>query len=180
MKTLYINCCVRKDSRTNLLAHRVLDHLGESFEELKIREMGLKPIDEETIRLREENVEVVSALAKQFAKADRIVIAAPYYDSSFPSLLKLYLENIYVIGVVSTYDEQGNPIGLCKGQELIYVTTAGGPFEPDYSYDYVATLSKKYFGIKKTILVATSMLDVVGFDPQEQVDKAFADYLAKE
>ena len=33
--------------------------------------------------------------AKQFASADTIVIAAPYWDLSFPALLKTYFENIY-------------------------------------------------------------------------------------
>lgn len=50
-------------------------------------------------------------------------------DLSFPARLKIYLENIYVTGIVSKYDENGRPRGLCRAERLYYVTTAGGPFD---------------------------------------------------
>ena len=52
--------------------------------------------------------------ARQFAAADRIVIAAPLWDLSFPAQLKVYLENIYVTGIVTKYSEAGEPVGLCR------------------------------------------------------------------
>ena len=45
-------------------------------------------------------------LASQFQQADEIVIAAPYWDLSFPAILKLYLENIYVTGVFRNIPKQ--------------------------------------------------------------------------
>ena len=36
--------------------------------------------------------------AHQFKNADRIVIAAPFWDLSFPALLKVYIENVSVQG----------------------------------------------------------------------------------
>ena len=105
--------------------------------------------------------------AKQFASADTIVIAAPYWDLSFPSTLKIYIENIYVTGIVSAYDESGMPVGLCKAKELYYITTAGGPYDPTYSYGYIESLAKNYFGIPKTHLVKAEMLDIIGNDAEE-------------
>ena len=67
------------------------------------------------------------ALAKQFALADAIVIAAPYWDLMFPSVLKVYLENITVCGVTFYYSDKGMPQSLCKAKSLYYVTTSGGP-----------------------------------------------------
>ena len=105
--------------------------------------------------------------AKQFTSADTIVIAAPYWDLSFPATLKIYIENIYVTGIVSAYDESGMPVGLCKAKELYYVTTAGGPYDPAYSYGYVESLAKSFFGIPVTHLVKAEMLDIVGNDAEE-------------
>ena len=41
--------------------------------------------------------------------ADTIVIAAPFWDFSFPAALKIYIENIYVTGIVSRYGSDGRP-----------------------------------------------------------------------
>ena len=108
-------------------------------------------------------------LARQFQAADEIVVAAPYWDLAFPAVLKLYLENIYVTGLVSEYTETGEPHGLCRARKLWYVTTAGGPYVPDYSYAYIRTLARDYFGIPETELISAEMLDVQGYDAESIV-----------
>lgn len=57
--------------------------------------------------------------ARQFAAADRIVIAAPLWDLSFPAQLKVYLENIYVTGIVTKYSEASEPVGLCRAKRAL-------------------------------------------------------------
>ena len=171
--TLFINCCVREESRTDRLARAVLQKLGGDFTELKLYEANLKPLDRDTMNKRTALIEQgdysdpIFDYAKQFASADTIVIAAPYWDLSFPATLKIYIENIYVTGIVSAYDESGMPVGLCKAKELYYVTTAGGPYDPAYSYGYVESLAKSFFGIPTTHLVKAEMLDIVGNDAEE-------------
>ena len=171
--TLYINCCAREESRTNRLARAVLQKLGGDFTELKLYEANLKPLDRDTMNKRTALIErgdysdPMFDYAKQFTSADTIVIAAPYWDLSFPATLKIYIENIYVTGIVSAYDESGMPVGLCKAKELYYVTTAGGPYDPAYSYGYVESLAKSFFGIPVTHLVKAEMLDIVGNDAEE-------------
>ena len=171
--TLYINCCIREESRTDRLARAVLQKLGGDFTELKLYEANLKPLDRDTMNKRTALIErgdysdPMFDCAKQFASADTIVIAAPYWDLSFPATLKIYIENIYVTGIVSAYDESGMPVGLCKAKELYYVTTAGGPYDPAYSYGYVESLAKSFFGIPVTHLVKAEMLDIVGNDAEE-------------
>ena len=171
--TLYINCCVRKESRTNKLARAVLQKLGGNFTERKLYEENLKPLDKETLKKRTALIESgdysdrMFENAKQFASADTIVIAAPYWDLSFPAVLKTYFENIYITGIVSEYDENGLPRGLCRAKELYYVTTAGGPYDPTYSYGYVESLAKHFFGIPTTHLVKAEMLDITGNDAKE-------------
>ncbi len=166
--TLYINCCVREESRTDRLARAVLKMLGGDITELNLYRENLKPLDRDTLNKRTALIErgdysdPMFDYAKQFASADTIVIAAPYWDLSFPATLKIYIENIYVTGIVSEYDENGMPVGLCKAKELYYVTTAGGPYDPTYSYGYIESLAKNFFGIPTTHLVKAEMLDIVG------------------
>ena len=68
------------------------------------------------------------APARQFAAADKIVIAAPFWELSFPAILKIYLERITVTDITFGYDEQGKNIGLCKAKKLLFITTRGGDF----------------------------------------------------
>lgn len=63
--------------------------------------------------------------AKQFARADEIILAAPYWDLSFPSIVKAYLESICVVGLTFSYSEKGIPVGMCNAKKLYYVTTSG-------------------------------------------------------
>ena len=171
--TLYINCCAREESRTNRLARAVLQKLGGDFTELKLYEANLKPLDRDTMNKRTALIErgdysdPMFDYAKQFASADTIVIAAPYWDLSFPATLKIYIENIYVTGIVSAYDESGMPVGLCNAKELYCVTTAGGPYDPTYSYGYIESLAKNFFGIPETHLVKAEMLDIIGNNAEE-------------
>ena len=53
-----------------------------------------------------DEIEREISYAKQFAGADTIVIAAPFWDLSFPAILKTYIENIYVTGIVSRYSKK--------------------------------------------------------------------------
>ena len=103
--------------------------------------------------------------AKIFASASQIVMAAPYWDLSFPAMLKNYIEAVNVVGVTFVYSEEGIPHGLCKAERLIYVTTAGGPIvSDDYGYGYVRELSRSYWGISDTVCVKAEGLDIIGAD----------------
>ena len=172
---LYVNACVREESRTERLAKTLLKRLGGASETVKLSEEDLRPLSEKKLNRRTELIErhdysdPMFRLARQFQQADEIVIAAPYWDLSFPAILKLYLENIYVTGLVSEYTETGQPHGLCRARKLWYVTTAGGPYIPDFSYAYIRTLAQDSFGIPETELIVAEMLDVRGFDAESIV-----------
>ncbi len=174
--TLYIDCCARENSRTRILAKALLEKLGE-HEELYLYKEGLKFLDAERLAKRERLIssgeygDPEFKYARQWAAADTIVIAAPFWDLSFPAVLKAYIENIYITGIVSRYDEDGRPQGLCKAEKLYFVTTAGGPLDNRYGYEYIRTLARDYFGIKEVKLIKAEMLDVVGFDEKEIMDK---------
>ena len=115
--TLFINCCPRGESRTEKLARALLKALGE-YEELRLYDEPLHPLGRADIAKRDALLaekkydDEMFRYARQFAAADRIVIAAPLWDLSFPAQLKVYLENIYVTGIVTKYSEAGKPVGL--------------------------------------------------------------------
>ena len=172
---LFINACVRKDSRTLRIAHSILKNKN-GYKELKLEEMNLLPLNKERLEYRSHLAELndftdpIFDLSKEFSNADEIIIAAPYWDLGFPALLKLYLENIYVIGIVSKYNEKGESIGLCHAKRLTYITTSGGKYIPDYSYDYIKSLALN-FGIKEVKLIKAEMLDIDGIDANNIVEE---------
>lgn len=170
--TLFINCCPRDNSRTERLAKKLLEKLGE-YDEVNPEKEGLAPMSKERLEYRTQLLQKgdlsddIFKYAKQFAAADTIVIAAPFWDLSFPSVLKIYIENIYVTGIVSKYDSDGTPKGLCKAKKLYYVTTAGGPYDGRFSFDYLKELAESFFGIGETVLIKAEMLDIIGNDAEK-------------
>ena len=172
--TLFINACVRSESRTKRLADWLLSKQNEPVTEVRLGEITFEPTDEAYLihrdRLAVEGnyADPMFALANQFASADRIVIAAPYWDLSFPAILKQYLEKINVCGITFFYTPEGVPQGLCRAKELIYVTTAGGTFVPEeFGFGYVKALAQNYYGIPEVRLVQAVGLDLDGADPEQ-------------
>ena len=175
---LFVNACVRPNSRTLELAKHILKGLPGRVEEVKLYEQELSPLTLKEMEIRDKSAKSkdfsngIFNLAKQFAKADTIVIGAPYWDLMFPAVLKNYFENITINGLTFTYSEKGIPVGLCKGKKLIYVTTSGGPIIYNFGYDYVSALAKGFYGIKEVALVKAEGLDVYGADVNKIMQNA--------
>lgn len=105
------------------------------------------------------------------------MVAAPYWDMSFPAILKAYFEQINVIGVTFKYSDKGIPVGLCRAKRLTYVTTAGGPiFSDEYGFGYVKALAQGFYGINEVCLVKAEGLDEIGVDVDEILEKAFSEW----
>ena len=168
---LFINACVRPQSRTMLLARRVLERLGGRTEEVVLAEQPLRPLDLQTLCRRDALLQDgdlgadMFRYARQFAAAESIVVAAPYWDMSFPAALKVYFENVMVTGVTFGYTPEGIPRGLCRAGQLVYVTTAGGPIlGQNHGFAYVRALAENYFGIRDIRRFSAEGLDIVGAD----------------
>ena len=176
---LFINACPREGSRTLELARYLLDKTDGSVEELTIFEENLLPLNGKTLALRDKMTanqnfdHPIFKYAKQFATADTIVLAAPFWDLSFPSALKIWLEYVMAKELTFRYTEEGFPCGLCKAKKLFYISTAGGPVLPSHmGFSYVDRLAKSYFGIPETVLFSAENLDVVGADTAAILSKA--------
>lgn len=168
---LFLNACVRPESRTYELAQHVLSKLHGQTTPLHLYEENIPPLDLAGIQQRDNAVRTgdlsapILRYALQFAQADTIVVAAPYWDLLFPAVVRSYFEAITVTGVTFHYTPEGFPAGLCRAKQLIYVTTAGGPIG-DYNlgFDYVKSLSQLYFGIPDVICFSAEGLDIFGAD----------------
>ena len=110
--TLYINACVRADSRTKKLAEALLTKLSDEIMEVKLEDIDFPVTDEKFLGKRDSLIQQGRfdddsfELARQFAGADTIVIAAPYWDLSFQ-----LLDN-------QKYDKVDQPI-RCLGHHLM-------------------------------------------------------------
>lgn len=179
---LYINACVRTGSRTERITEKLLEILDEKVTEVRLSEVDFPVTDEEFLKKRDAGIadgnydDPYFDLAKQFAKADIIVIAAPYWDLSFPASLKQYIEHINVLGITFEYSKDGIPVGLCKAKKLYYVMTAGGTYVPEeFGYDYIKALAQNYYGIRDVELIKATGLDIQGNDAELIVQNCIDD-----
>ena len=182
MNILYVNACVRKDSRTNELGQYALSKLQGNIEEINLDFEKIAPLYKEQLELRDSLLKdknynhPMLKYAKQFANADIVLVSAPYWDLSFPAILKTYIENINVNGITFSYSEKGYPISLCKAKKLIYITTAGGPIiSDDFGFGYIKSLAENFYGIKDITYIKAEGLDVWGANIHEILEKSKKD-----
>ncbi len=178
---LFVNACVRKGSRTKRLAENLLSKLGEPYEEICLEKIAFPLVNEEYLNKRDQLISSgifhspMFDLARQFSEADTIVIAAPYWDLSFPATVKQYLELINVVGITFKYSAEGIPVGLCKAGRLFYVSTAGGTYVPDtFGFGYVKALAENYYGIQDVRKIEAVGLDIDGADANAIMADAMA------
>jgi FMN-dependent NADH-azoreductase len=177
MSILFINACVRENSRTLVLAKSIMKDMRGEITELDLNAENIAPLNRQLLEKRERLIaegnldDPMFHYAKQFAEADEIVIAAPFWDLSFPSILKIYIEQITVSGITFKY-RNGCPLGLCKAKRLTYVTTSGGPIFEDFGYTYVKTIAKSFYGVRETKAYRAMNLDVDMITPEEVLTKA--------
>ena len=183
-KLLFIDACVNRGiSRTEQLAQallKVMNQNGEyEIETLNLEDEDLKLFTGKESALRESLTRAgnfegpLFTYAKQFAAADRIVVAAPYWDFSFPARMKCYLEQICVTSLTFTFSSKGIPGGLCHADSLHYVTTSGGSIgELNLGYEYLEKLCKVYYGINETVCYTAEGLDIEGNSVEEIMKEA--------
>ena len=129
MKRLfYIDSCLRYGSNTKKIADALIDRLSERYE---VETVKLSDYDFPVVKngiLNDRNNGIVPEeyvnIARKIAAADRLVISAPFWDMSFPSALKVFLENMSLFNVTFASNEK-ECYGLCKAEKVLYITTRG-------------------------------------------------------
>ena len=173
MKLLFIDGCVSQRgpaSRTRALAEAFLSafqesHPGAEVETVTLEALDLKPFLPAALDERDALASVgafdapVFDLARQFRGADKIAAAAPFWDLSFPAILRVYIEHISACGLCYHYDEQGCH-GDCRAERLAYLTTGGDCEKPESLGALYWNQLAEMFGIPRFDYVFAGGLDV--------------------
>lgn len=117
--------------------------------------------------------------AKQFAQADRYVIATPFWNLGIPAILKAYFDYVTVKGISFKYTQSG-PVGLLENKKAVCIISRGGKYgeTPMSNFElgerYVKTILT-FFGIKDYFAIAADGTDIIGADIDALVSKASAE-----
>ena len=174
-KLLYIDSCIRGElSRTKKIATPIIEKLSERYEveTIVINDLELRPVQAEENRRRAGGVvsEEAISLANKIKNADRIVIAAPFWDMSIPAALKTFFELCSLFGVTFDSDDK-TCYGLCKAKNAMFITTRGMKIKTGEPLEQATPYLKALFwlwGIKGLEVVARENFDYL---PQEIIEK---------
>ena len=172
-KLVIIDSCMRAESRTRRILNAAREVLSTRYdiEIIDVNAAGLLPLTPEGLEERTTGIvpEQTLSLAKTIAAADRLVVAAPFWDMSFPATLKAFFENMSLYGV--TFEDNGHTcVGLCKCKKVMYITTRGMDIETgsprEQGSSYLMALSTLW-GLGEVTTVAAKNLDYLSTDEVE-------------
>ena len=128
-KLVVIDACIRGEaSRTGRIAEPIIEKLAQRYEVTRfdLTKMDIAPLTPETYAQREAGVVPAWAVeaAKTLAEADRIVVVAPFWDMSFPAVVKVFFEHTSLFDITFT-DNGRTCVGKCKCEKVMYITTRG-------------------------------------------------------
>ena len=189
VRVLPVDCCIRREqSRTRILAEAFLAALQAKgtyqVERLCLMDEPLVALSEgffaqrESLLAENNRAHPRFRYAHQFSQADRVVVAAPFWDLGFPALLKLYIENICLEGITFGVDEHGTH-GLCKAERLLFLTTRGGDYRDsklEMGARYLEALCD-FWDIPRFEVVAADGLDLGWEEVTTILDRAIEDAL---
>lgn len=167
-KLVYIDACIRdKDSRTKKVATPIINELKKKYDVTTfcINDLKLDIVQNELInkRLSGDIPEYVMEWATTIQSADRVVIAAPFWDMSIPSSLKVFIELCSILNVTFKSDDK-TCYGNCKSEKLLYITTRGMDIstndELDQGTSYLKALSFLW-GLGEVFVISCQNMDYI-------------------
>ena len=178
-KVLYLDGCVRGDrSQTRTLAEAYLDMLEKridaDIEKIMLDTLPLACLDSEKLEWRNKCVETGDFSDAYFDHARKIadkhilIIAVPYWDLSFPAMLKLFCEQICINNLTFAYQNDGRILKMNKLEKVVYITTAGGYIgENNFGFEYIRGLFKNIFQVDDFEFYSAEGLDIVSTDAEK-------------
>ena len=182
-KLLYIDACIRDEqSRTKRIATPIIEALKQKYEvqTLVINDLDLSIVKKELITKRN-NGDIdpqVMSWAESVRDADRIVIAAPFWDMSIPAALKNFLELCSIFDVTFKSDDK-TCYGNCKAEKMLYITTRGMDINTgdvlEQGSSYLKALSWLW-GIGSLEVVSAQNMDYLSErEIEEKISKAISE-----
>jgi len=164
-KLFYVDACMREGSNTKKIADAVIEELSKRYdiECVRLSEMSFPVVDDAILKERSNGYvpEEYVAMAKKIATADRLVIAAPFWDMSFPSALKVFLENMSLFNITFNSNEK-ECYGLCKAEKVLYITTRGMDISTgdvmEQATPYIKALSRLW-GLGELSVISAQNMD---------------------
>ena len=181
-KLLFLNACIdRERSRTLRIARAavsILEDRGYETEEIILEDEYVLPMTTEILGKRNTLLKEgrydnpLFSNARTFRDADRIIIAAPFWDFGFPSVLKTYLESVSCPGITYRYTPEGELVGLCRAERITYITTRGGfvSDEKDLGFATIEELGN-YFGIPEVDCISANAMDIPTTDVDATINR---------
>lgn len=185
-RILYVDCCLRGHaSRTGRLAQAFLNECkrlqpGVNITTVELDKVLPSPTDSRTLALRDRMTEAwwhpFFGPAQTFLEADLVVLAAPFWNGSYPALLHAYLESICVPGFTFTCEGE-TYTGKSHASACVLITTRGGCYEhgsmlgPEHATPLITSIMKM-LGINRVETLAADGLDLVD-DPAPILEAAF-------
>ena len=178
---LFIDACVRQsDSRTLRIAEPIIEALKPRFKHFfryNLPEMDcIGPLTPSSFAARGEGdiPEWATEAATRIRQASAIVIAAPFWDMSFPAVLKCFFEQVSLFDITFT-DNGETCVGLCEQAPVIYITTRGMDIHTgdprEQATPYLKALASLW-GLGEIITIAASNMD---YSPESVIDAKISD-----
>lgn len=185
MNILYINAAFRDGSRTKILAERVLsEYPADSITEVSLENYEDRPLTGERLSAYNRAVSLkqfedpMFDAAKQFAAADEIIIAAPFWNYGIPAVLHDYLELVCTQGITFDMSPEGRYFSKCAAKKMTFITTSGGFIpEKDHAVSYLKDLCEVFFDIPKLRYLHAEGVDIYGADVPALLEAAYQDSL---
>ncbi len=182
-KLLYIDACIRDEqSRTKRIATPIIEALKQKYEvqTLVINDLDLSIVKKELVTKRT-NGDIdpqVMSWAESVRDADRIVVAAPFWDMSIPAALKNFLELCSIFDVTFKSDDK-TCYGNCKAEKMLYITTRGMDINTgdvlEQGSSYLKALSWLW-GIGPLEVVSAQNMDYLSeAEIEERISKAISE-----
>ena len=175
MKRLFhIDSCLRNGSKTKRIADDLIYRISEIFEidTIILSDYDFPVVKDDILNERSSGYvpEEYVKIARKIAEADRLVISSPFWDMSFPSALKVFLENMSLFNVTFASNEK-ECYGLCKAEKMLYITTRGMNIktgdELEQATPYIKAISKLW-GLGELHVIAAENID---YSTPEQVEE---------
>ncbi len=159
MKVLYItahvlteeNSTSLRSSRKFIEEYKTINPKDE-IKEINLNEYGIDFLNADDITKMFSNQESkVMEIAKEFAAADKYVVAAPMWNLSIPAILKAYIDYVSYVGITFKYTAEG-AVGMLENKKALFVLSAGGFYSApemqavNFAKNYMETIFG-FFGV---------------------------------
>lgn len=93
----------------------------------------------------------LNELCEEFIHADKYIFVTPFWNFSFPPVMKAYIDSVAVAGKAFKYTEQG-PVGLLTDKKALHIQARGGVYsegpaaQMEMGHRYLDTIMQ-FFGV---------------------------------